>query len=137
MPVDYSTHSNADVVYRNYAPNIGMIEATKRYFARYADFSGRSSRAEYWWPFLSIGIISVLTLFLDGMLVDNRLEVTPFNWVWSLVCLLPGIAVSVRRLHDTDRSGWWLLIALIPFVGAIVLIVWYCTEGMRQPNRFG
>jgi uncharacterized membrane protein YhaH (DUF805 family) len=54
-----------------------------------------------------------------------------------LAVLLPGIAVSIRRLHDTDRSGWWLLIVLVPLVGAILLIVWYCTEGTRGPNRFG
>jgi uncharacterized membrane protein YhaH (DUF805 family) len=57
--------------------------------------------------------------------------------LWSLANLLPGIAVAVRRMHDIDRSGWWLLIGVIPLVGWIILIVWYCQQGSQGANRFG
>ena len=61
----------------------------------------------------------------------------PIGIVWSLANLLPGIAIGVRRLHDLDKSGWWVLIALIPLIGAIILIVWYCSKGTTGDNRFG
>ncbi len=57
--------------------------------------------------------------------------------IWSLAVLLPGLAVGARRLHDTDRSGWWQLLVLIPLIGAIILIVWYATKGSLGANRFG
>jgi len=59
------------------------------------------------------------------------------TFIYGLAVLIPGIAVGIRRLHDTDKSGWWLLIGLIPLVGAIVLIVFFATEGTRQPNQWG
>jgi uncharacterized membrane protein YhaH (DUF805 family) len=59
------------------------------------------------------------------------------NPLFSLATLLPGLAVAVRRLHDLDSSGWWILLFLIPLVGAIILIVWFCTKGTDGPNRFG
>ena len=61
----------------------------------------------------------------------------PIGIIWSLGNLLPNIAVAVRRLHDIDRSGWWLLIGIIPLVGWIILIVWYCQKGTTGDNRFG
>ena len=61
----------------------------------------------------------------------------PISALVSLGLFLPGLAVAVRRLHDVDRSGWWLLLAFVPLIGIIVLIVWWCTEGTRGPNRFG
>jgi uncharacterized membrane protein YhaH (DUF805 family) len=61
----------------------------------------------------------------------------PLSIIFSLVNIIPGLAVSIRRLHDTDRSGWWLLIALIPLIGFILLIVWYASSGTAGSNRFG
>ena len=58
-------------------------------------------------------------------------------WLFSLICLLPSISLGIRRLHDTDRSGWWLLIAFIPLVGLIVLLYFACLRGTTGPNRFG
>jgi uncharacterized membrane protein YhaH (DUF805 family) len=57
--------------------------------------------------------------------------------LFNLAVLLPGIAIGVRRLHDLDRSGWWLLIFLIPLIGPIILLIWFCTKGTEGPNRFG
>lgn len=77
---------------------------------------------------------------VDGMVGYAR-ELTPagnlIQGAFSLASLIPGIAVAVRRLHDTGRSAWWLLLLLVPFVGWIVLIVFYCLEGERGPNRYG
>jgi len=64
-------------------------------------------------------------------------NLTPFSSIWSLVTFLPSLAMGVRRLHDTDRSGWWWLLSFIPLIGIIVLIVFWCFEGTRGPNRFG
>jgi uncharacterized membrane protein YhaH (DUF805 family) len=100
---------------------------------RYAEFSGRSSRAEFWWYFLANLII--------GIVLNVLTSVSSIFWVpyviYSLGVLIPGLAVGVRRLHDTDRSGWWLLIALVPIVGIIVLIVFWAGEGTPGPNRYG
>ena len=114
---------------------------------RYADFSGRSRRREYWMFFLfnmliSLAVWSLLAItFLAGLSeTEMTVIMTPVFIVYGLVVLgfmIPGIAVTVRRLHDTDRSGWFILMGLIPLVGAILLLVYYCTEGTPGPNRFG
>jgi len=101
-------------------------ESVKTCFAKYATFEGRASRSEYWWWVLFTIIASAMLGVISSMLAA----------VFSLATLLPYLAVGVRRLHDTDRSGWWLLIGFIPLIGAIVLIVWCCQTG-RDPNRFG
>ena len=94
--------------------------AIASFFSKYATFSGRATRAEFWWFFLFT--------FLGGLIPIVGL-------IFALAVLIPSIAVAVRRLHDTDRSGWWLLIGLIPLVGFIVLLVFYCQES-KEPNRF-
>jgi uncharacterized membrane protein YhaH (DUF805 family) len=100
---------------------------------RYAQFEGRSGRAEFWWYFLAGVIISIVFNIL--------IAITSFFWViyviYGLAVLIPGLAVAIRRLHDTDKSGWWLLIGLVPLVGIIVLIVFWATEGTPGPNQFG
>jgi len=92
----------------------------------YANFSGRATRPEYWWFFLANLILSVVLGFLP--FIGN---------VYSLATLLPGIAVAMRRLHDTGRSGWWLLLVLIPIVGWIIVIVWLATPGNPGVNEHG
>jgi|SRR5690606_21424049 len=94
---------------------------------KYADFSGRASRSEYWWFALAVVVVSLAVSAISetlGLLVN-------------LALLLPSIAAAARRLHDTNRSGWWQLIALIPILGAIVLIVFLALEGDAEDNRFG
>lgn len=105
---------------------------------KFAVFNGRSRRSEYWYFVLFNIIIAFVLGFIDGMLgmvSSNGLGL--LGGIYSLAVLIPGIAVSIRRLHDTDRSGWWLLIALIPFVGAIVLIVFMATDGTPGDNKYG
>lgn len=121
---------------------------------RYAQFSGRAQRKEYWMFFLFVLIVFAIAMVIDNLLgfgtttryaaVTDNSAAAGFNSTGGIVTLLamlalllPSIAVAVRRLHDIDRSGWWLLIGLIPLAGAIVLLVFYCTDGTRGPNRFG
>jgi len=109
-------------------------------FKRYAEFTGRSRRKEYWmFVLLSIGIYIIASL-LDGIAGLNRMIAGMYGPITALVALgllVPTLAVSIRRLHDSDRSGWWLLIGLAPIVGEIVLLVFMVLEGTRGANRFG
>jgi uncharacterized membrane protein YhaH (DUF805 family) len=107
--------------------------------ANYAVFRGRAGRPEYWYFVLFNVIASILLAILDAMIgtVIGFEEFVLLGGIYALAVLLPSIAVTVRRLHDTDRSGWWFLISLIPFVGVIVLIVFMVKQGTAGPNRFG
>jgi len=100
---------------------------------KYADFNGRASRSEFWWYVLFAIIVAVVLQFVDNVILGFPL----LGAIFSLATLIPGIAVSVRRLHDKDKSGWWLLICLVPVVGAVLLIYWYATEGTPGDNQFG
>jgi uncharacterized membrane protein YhaH (DUF805 family) len=106
---------------------------------QYADFEGRARRTEYWMFVLFSVIISIVLNVLDNLLGLAFMAGTAgwLSLLYSLAVLLPSLGVSVRRLHDTGRSGWWVLIALVPLVGAIVLIVFTATEGNRGPNAYG
>jgi uncharacterized membrane protein YhaH (DUF805 family) len=111
-----------------------MVEAYKRVvFDRYALFEGRAGRAEYWWFVLANLLIS-LALQLLAQVLDVLFIL---GFLYSLAVLIPSIAVGIRRLHDTGRSGWWLLISLIPIIGVIVLIVFLATDGDQGPNEYG
>jgi uncharacterized membrane protein YhaH (DUF805 family) len=105
----------------------------------YAVFNGRAGRPEYWYFVLFNVVASILLTIIDAMIgaVVGFEEFALLGGIYALAVLLPSIAVSVRRLHDTDRSGWWVLIGLIPFVGVIVLIVFMVQQGTPGPNRFG
>lgn len=113
---------------------MNMIEAVKVCFSKYVTFSGRARRAEYWWFTLFVWIVSLVLGFIDGSLSG---DVGILSGIWSLATLLPILAAGSRRLHDIDRTAWWLLIMLLPLIGAIVLIVFFATPGTRGANRFG
>ena len=105
---------------------------------KYAVFSGRARRKEFWMFVLINTVISIILSILDAIIgtrTDSGFGL--LSGIYSLAVLLPSIAVSIRRLHDTDRSGWWILLALIPFIGAIVLIVFYALEGTAGENKYG
>ena len=106
---------------------------------RYAEFSGRSRRMEYWMFFLFNIIISIALIIVDGILGTSAAPgaMGLFGAIYLLALLIPGIAVAVRRLHDTGRSGWWILIGLVPFVGGIILIVFLVQDGTPGDNQFG
>ena len=99
---------------------------------KYVEFSGRARRKEYWMFILFNLIASIVAGVIDGVLGTMTI-----GYLYSLAVLLPSLAVSARRLHDTDRSGWWLLIGLIPILGWIVLLVFMCMDSTPGENRFG
>lgn len=100
---------------------------------KYAVFSGRARRTEYWMFFLFNIIIGFVLGFIEGLFGGPGV----LGMIYSLAVLIPGIAVSVRRLHDTDRTGWWILIGLIPVIGAIVLLVFMVLDGTPGQNKYG
>ncbi|MBB4981330.1 MULTISPECIES: DUF805 domain-containing protein [Streptomyces] len=100
---------------------------------KYAVFSGRARRTEHWMFFL-VNAIAVVVV----VAIDLAIGTFPLLWaVYFLAVFLPHLGVMTRRLHDTGRSGWWLLIALVPLVGCIVLIVFLATEGEQRQNAYG
>ncbi len=106
---------------------------------RYVDFRGRSRRKEYWMFSLFQFIFIVLVMILDNVL-GLTFGILPYGFLYVAYVLgtfLPGLAVSVRRLHDTGRSGWWLLIAIIPLIGAIWLLVLDCMDSQPGENKWG
>ena len=106
---------------------------------QYVVFEGRARRKEYWMFFLVNFFVTIVLAVLDGFTgtFDPESGLGLFGTIYALGVLLPSIAVSVRRLHDTDRSGWWLLLVFLPVVGFIVLLVFMILEGISGQNRFG
>lgn len=102
-----------------------FVESVQTCFKKYAEFTGRASKAEYWWWVLFV----ILTSVAGQMLGDVA------GGLASLATLLPSLGVTTRRLHDIDKSGWWQLIYLIPLIGWVVMIYW-CVQGPVEPNRF-
>ena len=110
-----------------------------RVLKQYAVFNGRARRKEYWFFVLFNILISIGLAIVDGLTGSFSAEagLGLLGGVYTLAVLIPSIAVSVRRLHDTNRSGWWLLIAFIPLIGAIVLLVFMVLDSHPGANRFG
>ncbi len=111
---------------------MGFGDAVKLGFSNYVNFSDRACRSEYWYWVLFAIIGAIVTYIIDHVI---GLPVT--NTIFTLATFLPGLSVGIRRLHDLDRSGWWILLFLIPLVGAIILIIWFCSKGTDGSNRFG
>lgn len=110
---------------------MGFSEAVKSVLGQYAGFSGRARRSEYWWFFL-VFILAALA----GALVDAIVGTTPLFYVLAALGLIvPMLGVTFRRLHDTGKSGWWVLLGLVPF-GGIVLLVFYCADSAAD-NQYG
>src|SRR5450631_2008147 len=105
--------------------SMNFVDAVKTCFTKYADFNGCASRPEFWWwvlfTFVAATVLRAVNYELSGL--------------FSIATMLPGIAVTARRLHDTDRSGWLQLLWLIPIIGWILLIIWCAERG--KPNRYG
>ena len=106
---------------------------------KYAVFTGRARRKEYWFFVLFNLIATIVLSMIDGMLgmYDAAAGIGVLSGIYGLGVLIPSIAVGIRRLHDTDRSGWWLLLAFIPLIGAIVLLVFMVLDSTPGDNRFG
>jgi uncharacterized membrane protein YhaH (DUF805 family) len=118
---------------------MNFVEAISSCFRNYANFSGRAVRSEYWYWYLFVAIVLIVFGAIDQSLYPGPLEIGPFSYVATAVVLaliLPSLAVSVRRLHDIDRTGWWVLIAPTA-IGTLLLIYWACLPGTSGSNRFG
>jgi uncharacterized membrane protein YhaH (DUF805 family) len=105
----------------------------------YAVFQGRARRKEYWMYTLFNVLVLIVLSILDRVLglASETYGIGPLYVLYALAVLIPGLAVGVRRLHDIDKSGWWMLIAFIPLIGGIVLLVFAVMEGTSGSNRFG
>jgi uncharacterized membrane protein YhaH (DUF805 family) len=100
---------------------------------KWSDFSARASRTEYWMFFLFNIIIAIVLGVIDTIIGSPGI----IGLIFALALLIPGIAVTVRRLHDTDRSGWWLLIGFVPLIGGIVLLVFLVLDSTPSENKYG
>ena len=112
-------------------------KSIKTCFSKYAVFSGRASRSEFWW-FVLFGLIGgIVTAVIDVMILGYSAEANgPTNIIFSVITFLPYIAVGARRLHDINRTGWWQLIVLT-VIGIILLIIWWATVGENKKNAHG
>ena len=126
------------------------MEQFNRYFIdtiknRYAKFDGRATRSEYWYFILFYFIVSFIVVALDTFVVNPMLGATPeqaaqggiLQILLALALLIPSIALGVRRLHDIGKSGWWILVGLIPIIGLIVLIYFYVQDSQAGSNLYG
>ena len=123
------------------APKVGFLEAVKLFFLRYADFKGRSRRSEYWWISLFAGLVIIPLYILLIIAAVQESEVFMgvigiLMMVFLLGTFIPNLAVTVRRLHDTGRSGWWYLLSFIPSVGSTIILVFCCLDS-EPDNQWG
>lgn len=118
--------------------------ALRTFWKRYRDFRGRSRRSEYWFIQLFLVVTNIAVAIIDLALMGWDVDRFIANGgggivglIWILVTIVPALAVLVRRLHDTGKSGWWALVGLLPLVGAIVLLVFTVTDSSPGENKFG
>jgi uncharacterized membrane protein YhaH (DUF805 family) len=114
---------------------MSFTEAIRSVLNQYAGFTGRARRSEYWFWTLFYIILSIIASMLDRAVFNTNYG-SWFSAIVGLGLLIPSLAVAVRRLHDTSRSGWWILLGLIPVVGAIILIVFYVQDS-HGDNQYG
>lgn len=100
----------------------------------YCNFSGRASRSEFWWWELFTFILGII---VDIVFCWSQNAISIAGGVVGLALLLPNLGICVRRLHDIGKSGWWIFISLIPVIGWILLLVWYCKDSQMEPNEYG
>ena len=112
-------------------------QSVKTCFKKFATFDGRASRSEYWWFQFFYILVVIVAVILDGVLVGGNLETAgALEIVSQLILLLPALAVTARRLHDVDKSGWWMLVG-ITIVGLIPLFIWWLAPGTNKKNKYG
>lgn len=114
---------------------MSLMEAVQTVLSKYADFTGRARRSEYWYFYLAWIIVAVV-LYVLALMPKIGILFLIVYWLLAIAIIVPGIAVGVRRLHDTDKSGWWVLITLIPF-GALVLLVFFVLDSTPGTNQYG
>ena len=112
---------------------MGFSEAIKSVFSKYATITGRASRSEYWYFQLFYMLVYVGVMVVSTVIPFLAILVL----VFAVAMFIPTITVSIRRLHDKNKSGWWLLLCFTPFIGILVLLFWFVTAGTDGPNEFG
>ena len=117
-------------------PMVDFGTAVKLGFQRYVDFSDRSTRAEYWWWCL-FTVVASFALFIADNLTGNSSLGGLLDMLFTLATIIPSLALGARRLHDINRTGWWLLLLFVPVIGWIVLIVWAIERGDKGTNKYG
>lgn len=105
-------------------------------FKKYATFSGRAHRKEFWY-FQLFYFVGIFILTIVDLLIFGEYGPEVLSTIFVLACVIPALAVSARRLHDINKSGWWQLLYVIPIVGAIILIIWFVTKGNTGNNQYG
>ena len=123
---------------------MGFGAAVKSFWFHYSKFKGRSRRSEYWWIQLFLVLTNLAVAAIDLVLMNGDVDRFIANGgggivglIWILVTIVPALAVLVRRLHDTGKSGWWVLIGFVPLVGGIVLLVFTVLDSDSGENKFG
>lgn len=115
--------------------------AVSTVFSKYVGFQGRARRSEYWWWILFsilVGIVcGILDSFVDPPVAGQMFHTGYIADLAQLALFLPSLAVAIRRLHDTDRSGWWYLLVFAIIIGWIILIIWFCQKGTAGSNKYG
>ena len=111
---------------------MSFSEAVKSGFDHYVKFDGRADRPAFWWWFLFTILAAIAAEIVDAIIGTHFIYL-----IVALALILPNLSVAIRRLHDTDRTGWWILIGLIPIVGFIVLLIFYLQDGDDGPNKYG
>jgi uncharacterized membrane protein YhaH (DUF805 family) len=115
---------------------MGFGQAVKTCLTKYADFRGRAQRSEYWFFVLAYFLVFAVAGAVSYLLGGGRMVIVGIGLV-LIGIFLPSLAVQVRRLHDTNASGWWILLAFIPYLGGLIMLVWFCIPGTKGENRFG
>lgn len=113
-----------------------FVEAVKSVFTKYATFSGRARRSEYWYFFLFNCIVSAL-IGAIGAAIGGESTANSLSSIWSLAVFIPTLAVSWRRLHDIGKAGGYWFLNFIPLVGQIILLVWFCKDSQPEDNQYG
>ncbi len=114
-----------------------MVAAFKKFISNYFNFKDRTTRADYWWVILDMCILGFVLGFILGLIGSSQEVMNIVLLVIELLLIIPSLSLSVRRLHDINKSGWFLLLGLIPVVGSIILIVFYCTPSINENNKYG
>ncbi len=123
---------------------MGFTEAIKSFWSNYANFKGRARRSEYWFIQLFLILTNLAVALIDFVLMDYDVDRFLANGgggivglVWIVATIVPALAVLVRRLHDTNRTGWWALIGFVPLIGGIVLLVFTVMDSTPEENAYG
>jgi uncharacterized membrane protein YhaH (DUF805 family) len=123
---------------------MGFGEAVRSFWSNYANFKGRARRSEYWFISLFLFLTNLAVAIIDFVLLGSDVDRFIANGgggivglIWIFATIIPALSVLARRLHDTNRSGWWMLIGFVPLVGGIVLIVLTVTDASTGYNKYG